>query len=350
MTKSTRGLRLAEVWFQRALWIIAIVFAGFLIGLGGRIVDDLPRVENAPARDTFVDQQATAPLQQRLAKVRAALTANMDATDQASLLLTAAEQDTQQAREAFRTTIATRHATSNAEQDPAVIAHAQALEAATQRERTAQARIDTLKQERLALDRERDTVTSSLATLGAQADDRYQASLRKLELRVFGMRLLFTLPLLLIAGWLFAKQRRSRYWPFVWGFIFFALFAFFVELVPYLPSYGGYVRYTVGIVLTVVLGRYAIRALSQYVEQKRKEEAQPGVTRRESLDFVKAYAQIVSKICPGCERPIDTADPHTNFCPHCGIGVFNLCTHCQTRKNAFSRFCHACGGSEGASA
>ena len=44
MTKSTRGLRLAEVWFQRALWIIAIVFAGFLIGFGGRIVDDLPSV------------------------------------------------------------------------------------------------------------------------------------------------------------------------------------------------------------------------------------------------------------------------------------------------------------------
>lgn len=343
MAKSTKGLRLAEVWFQRALWIIAIVFACFLIGLGGRIVDDLPRVENAPGRDSFVDQQANAPLQQRLSKVQAELTANSDATDQAVLMLTAAQQDTQQAREAFRTTIATRHATSNAQQDPTVIAHAKALEAATQRERTAQARIEALKQDRLALAHERDTVTNSLATLNAQADDRYQVVLRKLELRVFGMRLLFTLPLLLIAGWLFAKKRRSRYWPFVWGFIFFALFAFFVELVPYLPSYGGYVRYAVGIVLTVVLGRYAIRALSQYVEQKRKEEAQPSVTRRESLDFAKAFAQIVAKICPGCERPIDTADPNANFCPHCGIGLFNTCTHCQTRKNAFSRFCHACG-------
>ena len=346
MTKSTKGLRLAEVWFQRALWIIAIVFASFLIGLGGRIVDDLPRVENAPGRDAFVDQQASAPLQQRLSKVQAELTANSDATEHAALMLTAAEQDTQQAREAFRTTIATRHATSNAEQDPAVMAHAQALEAATQRERAAQARIDALKQARLGLTGERDTVTKSLAELNRQADDRYEATLRKLELRVFGMRLLFTLPLLLIAGWLFAKKRRSRYWPFVWGFIFFALFAFFVELVPYLPSYGGYVRYSVGIVLTVVLGRYAIRALSKYVEQKRKEEEQPGVTRRESLDFVKAYAQIVAKICPGCERPIDTADPHANFCPHCGIGLFNTCTHCQTRKNAFSRFCHACGQAE----
>lgn len=343
MTKSTKGLRLAEVWFQRALWIIAFVFASFLIGLGGRIVDDLPRVENAPGRDTFVDQQATAPLQQQLFKIQSELTANSDSTDQATLMLTAAQHDTQQAREAFRTTIATRHATSNSQQDPAVMAHAQALEAATQRERAAQGRIDTLQQNRLALAHERDIVSKSLSALNAQADDRYEVELHKLELRVFGMRLLFTLPLLLIAGWLFAKQRRSRYWPFVWGFIFFALFAFFVELVPYLPSYGGYVRYSVGIVLTVVLGRYAIRALSRYIEQKRKEEAQPSVTRRESLDFVKAYAQIVAKICPGCERTIDTADPNANFCPHCGIGLFNTCTHCKTRKNAFSRFCHTCG-------
>ncbi len=346
MTVSTKGLRLAEVWFQRGLWIIAIVFAGFLIGLGGKVVDDLPRVENGPGRDAFVDWNASAPMQAQLKKAEADLSANGDALDQAMLLLTAAEHDTQQAREAFRTSIATRHATADAQQDPTVTAHAQALEAATRRERDAQARIDTLKQSRLTLEHERDAATRSLDVLNAQADDRYRSAQRIVELRVFGIRLLFTLPLLLIAGWLFAKKRQSRYWPFAWGFIFFALFAFFVELVPYLPSYGGYVRYAVGIVLTVLLGRYAIRALSRYLERKREEEQQPGASRREALDFVKAYAQVAAKVCPGCERPIDTSDPHANFCPHCGIAVFNTCSHCQTRKNAFSRFCHACGKAE----
>ena len=300
MTTSTKGLRLAEVWYQRALWIIAVVFAGFLIGLGGKVVDDLPQVEHAPNREAFIDQQAAAPVQARLAKAQAALAANSDATDQASLMLTAARHDTQQAREAFRTTIATRHATADASQDPAVMTHAQALEAATQRERAAQAKIDALKQDAFQLSRERGDAMQALATLNAQADERYEAAQRKVELSVFGMRLLFTLPLLLIAAWLFAKKRHSRYWPFAWGFIFFALFAFFVELVPYLPSYGGYVRYSVGIVLTMLLGRYSIRALSRYLERKREEEQQPGAARRESLDLVKAYARVTAKVCPGC--------------------------------------------------
>lgn len=347
MTASTKGLRRAEVWYQRALWVIAIVFANFLIGLGGKVVDDLPHVEQAPNRDAFIDHRASAPLQERLSKLQAELTANGDATDQAALMLTAAQHDTQQAREAFRTMIATRHATADAEQDPAVMSHAQALEAATQRERAAQAKIDALKQDELSLTRERSGVAQALAVLDAQANERYQAVQRKVELRVFGIRLLFTLPLLLIAAWLFTKRRKSRYWPFAWGFIFFALFAFFVELVPYLPSYGGYVRYTVGIILTVLLGQYSIRALARYLERKREQELQPGSARRESLDLIKAYARVTAKVCPGCERTIDTSDPNANFCPHCGIGVFNLCPHCRTRKNAFSRFCHACGQADG---
>ena len=37
-----RSLLLAEKWFRSDLWLVALVFAGFLIGLGGTIVGDAP--------------------------------------------------------------------------------------------------------------------------------------------------------------------------------------------------------------------------------------------------------------------------------------------------------------------
>ena len=160
---------------------------------------------------------------------------------------------------------------------------------------------------------------------------------------MFLYRLALTLPLLLVAGWLFAKKRKSAYWPFVWGFIFFALFAFFVELVPYLPSYGGYVRYVVGIVLTVLVGRYAIVALNRYLARQKLAEQQPDQVRRDELSYDTALARLAKGVCPGCERPVDLKNTEIDFCPHCGIGLFDHCGKCDARKSAFSKFCHACG-------
>jgi hypothetical protein len=128
---------------------------------------------------------------------------------------------------------------------------------------------------------------------------------------------------LVLAGWLFVRKRQSIYWPFVWGFILFALFAFFVELVPYLPSYGGYVRYVVGIGITVLVGRYAILALNRYLERQKLAEAMPDAQRREELSYDVALARLAKNVCPGCERPVDLKNETIDFCPHCGIGLFD---------------------------
>lgn len=55
------------------------------------------------------------------------------------------------------------------------------------------------------------------------------------------------------------------------GFTLFSLYAFFFGLVPYLPSYGGYVRSAVGVALSVGLGYYAIKTFRTYMERKQQE-------------------------------------------------------------------------------
>ncbi|GAB2863838.1 hypothetical protein GCM10027277_35650 [Pseudoduganella ginsengisoli] len=112
---------------------------------------------------------------------------------------------------------------------------------------------------------------------------------------------------------------------------------------PYLPSYGGYVRYLVGILLTVLIGRQAIVSLQRYLDRQKAAEALPDSQRRRTLSYDVALARLDKGVCPGCERPVDLKDPSRDFCPHCGIGLFNHCGACSARKSAFSRFCHACG-------
>ena len=339
----SKALRWSEKWFQRGLWLVAIVFAGFLIGLGSTIVGDLPRVEAVRTLDDFMPpgaaESARATVQAGERRAREV----GDALEQARLKLQVAQSDVATQRQGFANWIATRRATQQAEQDPEVIARTKALDELQARERAARADVERQQQALLDAQQSAERARRQLADLEAGAQGAYTQALRAQELRVFGYRLALTLPLLVAAGWLFRRHRQSRWWPFVWGFIFFALFAFFVELVPYLPSYGGYVRYVVGIVLTLLVGRWAIVALQNYLERQRAVEAQPDLQRRAELGYDTALARMAKGVCPGCERTVDLKNPEIDFCPHCGIGLFDRCGHCSTRKNAFAHYCHACG-------
>jgi hypothetical protein len=339
----SKSLRLSEKWFRRGLWLVAIVFAGFLIGLGGAVVGDLPRVGPQVESDDFIDKAQADPLRASIKAAERMQRDAQDALDQADLKLKTAQANSAEAKESFDNWIATRSATQRSDQDPEVIKRMRELDGLKKAERAAQAAQEA--QDKIALDARLlgRTQREQLQELENAASEKLREEQRKIELRVFLYRLLLTLPLLAIAAWLFVKKRKSTYWPFVWGFIIFAGFAFFVELVPYLPSYGGYVRYIVGIVLTIVIGRYAILALNRYLEKQKAAELLPEAARREELSYDTALARLAKSVCPGCERPVDLKNDKQDFCPHCGIGLHDHCNACDTRKSAFAKFCHACG-------
>jgi flagellar biosynthesis GTPase FlhF len=342
MTMS-KALRWSEKWFRRGLWLVAFVFAWFLVGLGSTIVGDLPQVEQRRTLDDFLDPQRAPQVRETIAGAQRAAREAQDALEQAQLRQQAAQANHRAARDTFGNWLATRNATQRPEQDPELIERTRQLDDYRQQERDALAVVETQQQAALDARQTQQRAQAELERLQEAARQSYESAQRAQELRVFLYRLALTLPLLVVAGWLFAKQRRSTWWPFVWGFIFFALFAFFVELVPYLPSYGGYVRYIVGIVLTVIGGRYAIQALQRYLERQQQAEALPDRQRRQELDYDMAQTRLAKGVCPGCERAVDLKDPKNDFCPHCGMGLHNQCGACQARKSAFARYCYACG-------
>lgn len=339
----SKGLRLTEKWMQRGLWLVAVIFAGFLIGLGGKIVANLQDVEPAPGVEQFIDARQYGMAQAELRMSGQAREAAQQELEQARQKHQVAESNTRAARETFDNWLATRHATARPDHDAELIKRTSDLDALKATEQQALAAVQAQEQAELDARQSYARAAERIEQLEAPAHKAAARAAQRRELRVFGYRLALTLPLLVVAGWLFAKKRKSQYWPFVWGFIFFALFAFFFELVPYLPSYGGYVRYVVGILLTVVVGRYAIVSLQRYLARQKEAEAMPDVQRRETLRYDIAIARIEKGVCPGCERAINLKEQAIDFCPHCGIGLFDRCGKCATRKSAFTRFCFSCG-------
>lgn len=339
----SKGLRLTEQWMQRALWLVALVFAGFLVGLGGLVVQNLRNVEEPLTVEQFMDPAQVAKLRTEMATQEERVEAARTRLEQASQKHTVAQSNTRSARSTFDDWLATRQATARPEQDPELIKRTQGLEALERAERAALAAVEGEQQTMLDATQAHERASLLWRGLEEPAQQAYADEVEARELRVFLYRLALTLPLLLGAGWLFRHKRKTPDWPFAWGFIIFALFTFFFELVPYLPSYGGYVRYIVGIILTIVAGRYAIAWLQGYLARQKQAEALPDAERRRGMRYDVVQARLAKGVCPGCERTVDLKDGKSDFCPHCGIGLFNRCCSCDTRKNAFARFCLACG-------
>ena len=334
---------LSERWFNVALWAVAVVFATFLVGLGSLVVGDLPQVEARHDIDQFLPPEPAAAVRDALKRIGTEREDSVRRAEEAQLALDTARSASVAARETFENWLRTRDATQRVDQDPGLVARTEQLDALKAAERAIQERLDGLARRGLDLANEEEAQRRIDADLRAKAQEQLDAADRGQELRVFGYRLALLLPLLLLAAWLLLKRRHTKNWPFVWGFAFAAAFAFFVELVPYLPSYGGYVHLGVGVVLTVLAGRAAIDALHRYRARQLAAEARPNEERRTGITSEQAFQRLARKACPGCERPVDLANPEANFCPHCGIGIFERCPACSHRKSAFERFCYACG-------
>lgn len=341
---SWNPLRVPERLFAIAMWVVSLVFASFLVGLGGQLVRELPGVEQRLTIDAFVDNSVDARLAGVLDSLQDTRRDLEGTRERAALELTAAENAYAAARDGFQAWIATRTATTDPAQDPEVLARTAEVNARRDAARSREEAVEMVDAALLQVRQAEQATELERASLRTDAEGRYERARFRHELGVFAVRLALTLPFLLLAAWMVARKRGSDYWPLHRGFVLFAVFVFFVELVPYLPSYGGYVRSGVGIIASLVAGHYVIRAMRRYVAKRQAVAQQSESERRHALGYEEALKRMGAGVCPGCERAIagGPAGPG-NFCVHCGMTLFDMCRACEVRKNAFFQFCPACG-------
>lgn len=342
-----------------AMWIMSLILAGFMITLGGLVLKDLPLARQEIRKESFLDA----------ARFRAA-TAQQEADEKRLLIVekqaqtaegdfAKASQTYESAKAGFDNWVATRIATGLAAQDTALLARTRELDQLKAREDTARAANDeasaqlNIARQTLARDQQ------AIDALFAQAEPSYRRAKFIDDLKIFGWRLLLTVPLLVIAGWMAIRHRKSRFWPVLRAFIIFALFVFFVELVPFLPEYGGYVRASIGVALTLAVIYYAVQAMHKYLQRRAALAQEPPSQWRHKIRYEDALKKFAARTCPHCERsfapgssnsrantnfPDNGNDaPATDYCMHCGTQLFDHCSNCQARKFTLFHYCMRCG-------
>src|SRR5688572_29041095 len=207
-----KSLRVPEGFFRLLMWVVSFVFAGFLIGLGGRIIADLPRLESRLGLDDFADQAALSTARTDLRTLEVRERELNDERDQAGLAFNAVSNAYQSARASYSNWIQTRTATTDPSQDPEVLTRTRELDKLKASEREAQATVEGLDKELLDIRQSLSARQRTASVLLQSAESEYRLAMFRQELRVFAARLALTLPLLLLAGWILAKKRKSDYW------------------------------------------------------------------------------------------------------------------------------------------
>lgn len=341
-------------------YLIALVLCLFLIALANRVMWDLDDWNERPRIEEFEDIQAKNSLNdeiQNLQKEQSIL--SKEKSDYQDILNTVRSQNREK-KDSYENWLKARSTIGSPNEDSEVLEKLHEL--------------DDLALVELEWNEKVKEVQSQISDLGLKISEiENQKSLnlekayelkrladRKYDFNIFLIRLIIVLPILLLAIWFIFKFRKHKYWPLFLGFILFAFYVFFVGLIPYLPSYGGYIRFTVGIILSILLGIYFINKIRGFIERKKNELKESTTDRAKKVEYETAEKAFDAHMCPSCgkdfivrnweraknkKNPLENFSFVTNFCRFCGLELFKKCGKCGHDNYAHLPFCSNCGDS-----
>ena len=123
-----KGVRVPERAYRGVLWLVSIVFAAFIVGLGNLVIGDLPLVDQQVMAEPPAPTAEQQRIQQEISAIDVRRAAIDDQLEIERLQLEQAQTASTNGTETFRAWIATRTATTDPAQDSELIARTRALE------------------------------------------------------------------------------------------------------------------------------------------------------------------------------------------------------------------------------
>jgi len=342
------------------LVIVTLVLAGFLIALGNKVLGDVDTWVPAPLQESFVDQAAMTKARAAQASVDKEMGAFTETRALYQKSLDKAQRQYEAQKQSYDDWLQARTTIGSSQEDTEVRGRAKSLDHFRQIQESWQAKIDEVEAQSAGTALKVSEAQARVSQLEAEGQARYTIAMHRYTLKVFCLRLALVLPILALAVVLFLRSRKGRFWPMVWGYGIFSLYAFFMGLVPYMPSFGGYIRLVVGVLLTLLAAFYVIRQLNRYLQKKKEELEASTQDRSASIQEEIALRAFQSHSCPSCERDflirkwypkvrqaseIRSIDEAPGFCNFCGLPLFGSCQACGHKNFLHFPYCSCCGSS-----
>ena len=333
--------------------IVAIALAVFLIGLGMKVVNDLDSTFTRPVYTDFCETDEPNSILTQIRSLEKSVQLLNAEKENLSKTVASIRVNIESEQTSFDNWLKTRDIIGEPSEDNEVIAKVNKLDELQKVELSWMAKVQEKEKQISEFSRQMTELRTEQYKIDQVIKKEFDAAYHSYSIKVFLVRLLFVLPILALGVYFFFKKRRSRYRAMYMGFTLFSLYAFFIGLVPYFPSFGAYIRNGVGIILTLGIGYYAIKYLKNYSDRKRAELQLSSQDRAKKLKTEVIEKSYDKHNCPSCgkdfllkEWEITSGDssPHSaQFCQYCGLELMKDCGNCGQTNYAYLSYCSSCG-------
>ena len=327
---------------------VTILLAGFLIMLADQFMADMGAMIRPPDHQAITHGADTQAAEAEVAKLNVALEQKVGEAQTVQGARDVAARDYAAQKETYDNWLKARTTIGSPGQDADIVARVHGLDEKMAVKREWADKLDHVQAERRDIVQRIEALRADIRAQVKAAEETYRKAMDGYQLKMFGWRMAIVLPFLALGVYAFVRWRAAKYRALAWGYILFSFYAFFFGVVPYLPSFGGYLRYAVGVVLTVAGGIYAIRGMQAYTESKRRELQLSSAERAKAIDEEAAIAAFREHRCPSCDHDYSfpkasPAEPEPFYCFHCGLQLFGPCAACGTVNFVHFNHCKNCG-------